>query len=188
MVYILGVYVVLYRYRSNIRRWLDSQVQWVGYAVDTIIEGWEVMSKADDYIPTMFDEEHALFLVRVRVCAFCKSKVVFSPGEKHRTFPINILSDFRTQAERAGLKLASNYNTSDFDRCREFVCVDCYKAGRVHFTCALCEKSKSINKIESGFGDPPEHMCSDCFATVPAKQWYEKEVELIEEHKYDFNV
>lgn len=126
-------------------------------------------------------ENYATFLVQLHRCPLCQHSMVVEPPTRNSPFPVYYKIDYEAQAAAAGLKIRSKVTSND-----EYICIDCANSGRGGFTCYLCKKYKQSDVIEASFGDPPDHLCKDCYATVPAKNWDEVTRELYKEHQFDF--
>ena len=86
-----------------------------------------------------------------------------------------------SQMRRAGLVFKTDIQVDGY-----LICDECVKAGKADFLCALCNTRKSTDKIQESIGDPPEHLCKDCYNTVTAKVWEKKYTELLKSHTYDY--
>jgi len=109
--------------------------------------------------------------------------MIFVPKQyyEHKTFPSYHQIDVDSQLERANIAVASITKQDD-----AFVCKECVKAGKITFECVACKQRKPTSKVKDDFGYPPEHLCIDCYETMPAKQWDELVEKLEEVHRYDY--
>ncbi len=133
----------------------------------------------DEYKPQIIssgeDGAYAIMLVHLKKCPIC-SKWMFNG------FPAYHKLDIRTQLKLAGW-VHSSKTTIGFNKT---ICVECEKADKATFQCVLCKEQRKSSEIEESIGDPAEHLCANCYASVPAKTWYEKVDELEDKHKYDY--
>ena len=136
---------------------------------------------SDNYTPQKYGKNHFTFLLRTQKCKTCNKDMIVKPKDNRETFPYYVRNDFDAQSKRCGLVYRSNIKVDD-----SYICIKCEQAGEASFECALCNERKSSEKKHKSYGDPPEFLCTDCYETVPAKVWEEKESELYDEHKYDF--
>lgn len=134
----------------------------------------------DKFTPEIIEGNYATFLVQLRRCPTCMQPMVKAPKELD-TFPTSITLRFSRQAERAGIKLQSSITADNRP-----ICTDCASAGQGGFTCYSCEEFKSSDKEETAIGSPPHYLCTDCYASVPAKEWNEIVEELYGKHQYDY--
>ena len=141
------------------------------------------LTEVKDYVPTIIDE-YASFLIEVETCASCGAKMVSEPIGYSHPFPVWCDLQFKVQAKRAGLVIASNA-CMDKDSDKR-VCMQCKDNDRCTCLCVMCEQQKPVDRIEKSYGFyPPEHLCKDCFETVSAKIWAEWESDLYEKHRWD---
>ena len=118
---------------------------------------------------------YGVMLVQLCQCPCCK-QMMFDG------FPKWFYIELDAQLKRAKWVKKSDIIVDD-----KHICVTCEKAGKADFLCALCEQRKPTDKLNDSFGDPAEHLCTDCYETVPAIVWDKKVNELQEEHRYDFD-
>lgn len=135
-------------------------------------------SKAITFVPQILEEGYGIVLVQVGRCANCQ-KTTIAAGSA-REFPAFWLAGRKEQLRRADWREKSVVTNAN----GEPLCVDCAPTAGA-FRCALCEQDRKGDPQES-FGDPPEHLCTPCYETVPAKTWDETARRLREEHRYDF--
>jgi len=95
-------------------------------------------------------------------------------------FPTYHEIDFEHQVKIAAWEIMSDIKVDD-----KYICQGCADSGKANFLCALCNERKSSNKKQESFGDPPEYLCRDCYESISAKTWDDKEKELSEEHRWD---
>ena len=131
------------------------------------------------FIPQKIDD-CATFLLTLKRCGTCNRDMVIKPTP-NTAFPLYWDNDFDSQAKRAGFVQRSRVKVDD-----RYICIECVEAGKASFKCELCKDRKPSNKEKGIFGDPPEFLCMDCYETVSAKVWNEKEDELLKTHRYDF--
>lgn len=138
-------------------------------------------TKLDDYTPDRFEGDYFRFLVDTKPCASCKRPTIPIPVSytAARPFPAYHRVDLKRQAERAGVLAVGTYVNENP------VCVECVKAGVLLFGCAICGEKKNMSHIEESFGYPAEHLCKQCYQTVPAAKWDAKRKELEEAHRWD---
>ena len=132
-----------------------------------------------EYTPTTYYGRCVLIVVELRACPLC-GKLIMPPGRG--MFPTSPKVSRETQMRNAGWV--------EEGRCRingDYPCAECVQAGKATFVCAGCGKEQSGSEIKESFGDPPEYLCKTCYATIPAKEWDEKEAELRESHRWDFD-
>lgn len=138
------------------------------------------------FTPSVLDEDRtavlATVLVRLNKCGACRRPMV--PNSMQRDLPsTGWRGDIAEQAQRAGWTLVTKYARNADDA---VVCDECADAGHATILCALCKQVRPAKESEESFGQPPEHLCQPCYATVPAKRWEERVKELSEAHRYDF--
>ena len=133
------------------------------------------------YTPDILEGKYARFLLRVGTCPECGRSMIVRPERAWDTFPYYFRLNFEAQAEAGGFCIQSGAKAND-----RYICEDCMQAGRSWFRCDLCGQKMSSDKIEECFGDPPDCLCSDCYASVPAKEWDEKRDSLTDKHKWDY--
>jgi hypothetical protein len=134
------------------------------------------------YTPDVIEEQYARFLVRLDVCPECGRYMVTVPQDSYGTFPYGFTLCFTAQAKAAGFGIKSGLLGGD-----NFICTDCATIGKAWFTCYHCQEKKSSDKMYDSFGDPPDYLCTDCYETVPAKEWNEIIHRLNQSHQYDFS-
>ena len=145
------------------------------------------MNEKENYIPTVISDElgrthYGKVLVELEKCPICHRYMIDSRNAKYGLFPKYCKITIEKQIERAGWVQRSCVEVDGHDICRE-----CAEAGKADFLCALCEQRKLTDKIEESFGDLAEHLCADCYESVPAKIWDKKVEKLRERHRYDFD-
>jgi len=119
------------------------------------------------------------FELRVECCPFCGRPMMDKCG--YGIFPFYMGNNQESQMKERGVVFRSSATINN-----KHICVECKKAGKASFKCALCKEMKSSSKEEESFGDPTEYLCKDCYATVPAKEWDEKVERLRKDHQYDW--
>ena len=139
--------------------------------------------KIEDYCPHLLERNWAEMLVELKKCSIChKLMLPDYPAHFARSiFPTYFPIDFNAQLKKAGWEKMSDVKVDD-----NYICEECAKSGKADFLCVLCGQRKLTDKIEESFGDPPEFLCSDCYATVSAKIWDDKVEELRDIHRWDF--
>lgn len=130
---------------------------------------------ANEYhTPTFLGDRLALFAVELSTCKFCNVKMI---QDCRGPFPGWRGNDLKAQAKRAGIAIQD----STWDK----ACKPCIAQDKVIFECDLCEQQKPSSKHQNTIGDPGSHLCKDCYETVSAKVWEEKEDQLMDKHRYD---
>lgn len=86
------------------------------------------------------------------------------------------------QLERAGIQAPSGIEDKNYHQ----VCLGCRTSDGLQVECALCNEMRPSSQIKESFGDPAEHLCKTCYATVPAQRWEAAVEGLREQHKYDW--
>lgn len=119
------------------------------------------------------------FELETSPCASCKRPML--KKAKEGLFPFTYDFTQEKQMEALGVVLESSSRIDD-----NKICVECEAEGKASITCSLCDQSKPSSKMQESFGDPAEYLCSDCYATVPAKVWDDKMEELRKTHRWDF--
>lgn len=145
-----------------------------------------IESKLKQYTPEIVyseDNIYALMLVELYKCPICLKYMFVSPNIpwNKRSFPNWFYIDVDAQLKRAGWEKRSDTKVDD-----EYICCTCDTKGLADFLCCLCGNRKTTDNKEESFGDPPEHLCTECYNTVPAREWDEKVRKLREQHRYDF--
>ena len=124
-----------------------------------------------------------LFEVEIYYCAICNAQMVYKPHGMDRVFPAYQGNNFEAQAQRAGLRFVSPSRTPNDG----LVCRECFDAGKITFTCALCGKAYPGTEIQETFGAYViDALCKTCYTTVSAEQWEAKCDELYRVHRYDY--
>jgi hypothetical protein len=135
----------------------------------------------ENYTPKVQENgKYIEMLIEAKKCKCCK-KIMIDKLGCYSIFPKYIKINQEAQMKAAGFVYSTTTLVDD-----EPICIECEQEGKADFLCELCEERKSSDKKQQSFGDPAEFLCKDCYETKPAKVWYEKCEELIEEHKYDF--
>jgi len=138
------------------------------------------MNELDNYTPEVIDG-YGKVLVELEKCPLCGKYMVDAKGAKYGLFPKYININIDKQMERAGWVLRSCTKVDDKN-----ICSECTEAGKADFLCTLCKQRKPTDKIKEEIGDPTEYICTDCYETMPAKEWDEKICKIREIHRYDF--
>lgn len=138
--------------------------------------------KLEDYIPEQFDDRHYKVLIKTLECSACGCRAVpqLRSYYPHSPFPTYYLANFEAQIARAGIRLIGSYPDGGP------LCVDCSKAGKATFVCALCGQKRTTDLKHESFGSPSEYLCEPCYEVTPAKAWDAKVKELEDSHKHDF--
>jgi hypothetical protein len=123
------------------------------------------------------NKEYGIMLVELRTCKYCGSKMVRPCYWGRGPFPVWHVAGFDAQALRAGWR----------HQAEDDICIACRDAGKKEFACAGCKEVKTSDKIKESYGFPAEHLCVDCYQTMPAAAWDEIEKRLEDEHRYDFD-
>ena len=134
----------------------------------------------ENYEPDILEGKYARFLLRVSYCPECGRPMVVRPGRARDPFPYYFKLSFEAQVRAGGFCVRSDAIAGN-----EYICEDCAQAGRAWFHCELCKCKLPTDKIQEQFGDPPEYLCADCYASVSAKEWDEMCDALEAEHKWD---
>ena len=145
----------------------------------------------EPYTPEIIEDgftTYAVMLVEIETCPACERYMVPNISKYHRDniFPTHTNNDLDAQVRRAGWVFESKMLSYMGGFEPSYLCVECAESGEAAFVCQLCEEEKESDKAQAWFGDPAEILCTDCFESVPAKQWKRKVDELREAHKYDF--
>ena len=119
------------------------------------------------------------FKLRVEECPSCNKYMM--QEARRGVFPYFIDLAQKTQMKNKDIHFISVSEIKN-----QKICSKCEKDGKASFVCALCNETKDSNQVEESFGDPPEHLCTDCYAKTPVKTWDEKVAELEKSHRYDF--
>jgi hypothetical protein len=141
----------------------------------------------DNYKPKihkMYGNVYVEMLLEANECPLCgKVMIKKSPSRFNNIFP----NYFRLNQD-AQMKEAGMVYESDIEVDGEWICVECAKAGKATFLCALCgERKPSDTEQESfGIGAFSHYLCKDCYETVSANVWDKKCKELRNKHKYDY--
>jgi hypothetical protein len=149
------------------------------------MSGDNVSGFVPQILATPLKPYYATFLVEVNLCKKCGRGMVNKPrsekGWGQRTFPHYFVITFEEQCKRANLAIASDVKVDD-----EHICIDCEKKGLADFLCVMCSERKPSDKIQEQYGDPPELLCSDCYANKTAKEWAAETKRLSEKHRWDY--
>jgi len=119
------------------------------------------------------------FELRTEICPSCGGHMMQIAN--YGIFPYYFKDDQPAQMKKQNVKYISK-SEIDGDK----ICVECESSGKSSFICVLCEERKNCNQIQESFGDPADHLCKDCYASVSAEKWEAKTEELQECHKYDY--
>ena len=134
--------------------------------------------KPEDFTPALLTPGFGIVLVATSTCSNCK-RTMMRTG-KGADFPAFWRAGRRAQMQRANWGEVA-YETSSSNLA---LCTDCVPAAAA-FKCALCERDR-CGAAERSYGYPAEHLCTTCYETVPAKVWHDKDSELEDKHRYDF--
>lgn len=139
----------------------------------------------EHYKPEVIEAKHrgiyALMLVQLCRCPICDTLMLYIPESLALPFPAFFKITAKAQAERAGWAMMSLEKQDG--KC---VCENCLKAGKITFECSLCSEKKPTSKIQESIGYPAEHLCTDCYTTVPAEKWLKKLRALEQAHRWDY--
>jgi hypothetical protein len=138
----------------------------------------------DKYKPTIhkrYGNVYVEMLLKADECPICGKVMI----KKVNSWFDNLFSCYFGLNQDAQMKEADMVYKSNIEIDGEPICVECAKAGKATFLCALCgERWPSDTEQESfGLGAFPDHLCENCYKTVPAKVWDEKCKELRNRHK-----
>jgi len=137
------------------------------------------------YTAQVDDDGFALVRLKLRKCATCGKRMA-SMGV-HYDEPPWLVDRVSSQLNRAGVvEMSGDYVQSENDGPAR-ICVECSNAGRGVAVCYICKERRQQDEMKDSYGDPPEHLCKPCFATVPAKEWEAAVDHLSETHRYDFD-
>lgn len=135
----------------------------------------------DNYTPTLYRTDSGFFyaemLIELEICPICGKPMIL----KRHGFPLYYKINQDAQMKNAEIQYISKSKYNN-----KYICCECAESGKSKFTCYICKTDKPSDKLHSSFGDPADHLCTDCYETVSAKRWNEIEDNLIEEHRYDF--
>lgn len=144
------------------------------------------MTEMEEYTPQIIKETdtraYATMLVELVKCPLCGKWMIGTGDRIYGPFPKYFRISDKAQSKLAGW-VQKGHRDYGIDK---YICVECEQADKATFTCALCHQQKKSSEIEQSFGDPAEHLCKDCYSSVPAKEWDKRVSELEEEHQYDF--
>ena len=139
----------------------------------------------EEYCPKVLEDGYAEMLVKLEKCPICDTNMLAPHDERcsyeRSLFHLYWRIDFKHQLKNAGWHLMSDIKVDD-----KYICQDCASAGKANFLCALCGERKPTDKKRDSFGDPPDHLCIDCYESATAKVWNDKVEELEELHRWDF--
>jgi hypothetical protein len=119
------------------------------------------------------------FDLRTKKCPSCGVDMMVKAN--YGVFPIGCKHDQIAQMSERDVKFISKSKIGE-----DLICVQCESEGKAAFTCALCGKMKSSDKIKETIGDPADHLCEDCYSTVSALVWDQKIENLNRQHQWDF--
>src|SRR5579859_7870202 len=137
------------------------------------------------FTPQVVKDTNAIYvtmLLEVDECPICK-KIMMRKENKHfhgGNMPNSFAIDQDTQMKQVGIVFESKTKVDD-----QYICAECAEAGKADFLCSLCGSRYPTDQVQESFGDPPEHLCKNCYATVPAQQWDKKTSQLYSAHQYD---
>ena len=130
----------------------------------------------------------ALIAVGTTACPVCEKVMLDCPADSLKRCGSNWGAVYdggntiEAQCRRADFVLVSRSVGKDGER----ICQECSSAGRNTFVCAHCKQEKPTSVIHESFGDPAEHLCTECYTTTPAAQWDSIVDALNNAHRYDF--
>jgi len=125
-------------------------------------------------------EMYVTFELETTKCPSCGKQMM---GKARRgIFPLYVGKNQEAQMKERGVVFSSDAMIDG-----DYICIECKEAGKASITCALCGEKKPSNKVGDSFGAPPEYLCTDCYDSVPAKQWDEKVDKLREVHRWDWD-
>jgi hypothetical protein len=136
------------------------------------------------FTPYKIGEYTGVLAVWVQPCPRCKRPMLGKPTNifTERMFPDTLRMQLRQQMGRAGW----TFRGTATDASGRNVCEACQEAGDVTFICYRCKRELPTTKIQWGFGSPADHLCTNCYAITPAKEWDALVKEIEEEHQYDW--
>ena len=120
-------------------------------------------------------------LVKLIRCATCERWMFYDLEHVHNLFPSYSELTLQAQAVRAGWRVVSGARAAN----GETICTECRDAGKAAFRCYRCACELPSNLLQRSFGNPPDHLCAECYATAPAKEWQELVKQLKAQHRYD---
>jgi hypothetical protein len=138
------------------------------------------------YTPAI-DGDVARFQLRLQRCN-CGAAMIDIPVSYrnvswvHDLFPRVSDEGLEAQMRRANIRFVSG----SLDVNNKPICQQCEADGKSEFLCDLCQKVKPSSKRKERFGDPPEFLCTDCYATTPAKVWEKAMNDLEQAHRWDY--
>ena len=136
--------------------------------------------KVEEYVPKIYGDRYVEMLLEGTKCFSCGKMMLRKPHNDN--FPIYIHANQKSQMKRAGLVFISHSKIEEHP-----ICIECEKEGKASFKCSLCNTEKPSNKLKESFGIiATDYLCIDCYESVSAKVWEEKNEEFQEVHKYDY--
>jgi hypothetical protein len=149
------------------------------------------MSNNKLYTPTEVESTERLVLLgfAAKACPICQKTMVDAPEQYLKYCQTNRGAAFdggntmEAQLKRGGYVFRSDAEDKDGNT----ICRSCKDEGRSSFVCYHCKKEHPTNKIEERYGDPAEYLCTDCYTSVPAKEWDELTTKLSNAHRYDWD-
>lgn len=129
------------------------------------------------HTPLITSEKYTLFALQTDECPICRVRMLNK--DKNNLFPYYVGMNQEAQMKKAGMEFKGSVFVKG-----SHICKKCEESGKATIKCELCGETKSSVKIQESFGEG-SFLCSDCYETIPAKQWDEKYEELLEEHKWD---
>lgn len=62
------------------------------------------------------------------------------------------------------------------EACQENMVMKCYN----------CKKTVPFEQVKISIGDEPDHLCKECYANIPAKEWDDLIDKLEDLHRWDY--
>ena len=121
------------------------------------------------------------FELKVIICPKCNKKMIDAEYWKlFSVFPIYHKKALKIQLSKRNMVVRSEIKNNDY----AYVCKTCI--GLAEFKCYSCKEQRLIKNKKYTHGDPPDHLCKECFNTKTAKEWEDLEDEIVEKHQWDY--
>ena len=137
-------------------------------------------SDVEGYVPQVFwvdgDRGYGLVLVQIDRCPTCGRWMV----DRDRPWPGWYAINFDAQMRQIGWRESTSVGGD-----RGTICSRCKEEGRATFTCKSCGTVRTVDQVQTQFGDPPDFLCKTCYETVFAKRWNKLVNALEKKHRYD---
>jgi hypothetical protein len=139
----------------------------------------EQYNQLETFIPQKMADNAYTFVLKVSTCYNCKRPMM--PIDDKRLFHTYRGCRQDDQMKHANIAIESNYDIDNIH-----LCTECVQLDVATFTCCHCNESKVASKLHETVGSfDPDYICTDCYATVPAKEFDELIETLQREHRYD---